>query len=187
MVAAVLAAIVVFAADHKTILMGKGRLVVIAAAGPHKTIVALVELPVVVEVYRTAAVAVVAYQRIVVVEFQMAAGGRSSAVAAAPIARAAGEIHMTSVAAVVAAVDFPMVAIVERQAIAVVAAGFPWAVMVVMGKNQTVVAVLEERRSPPGMAARARNQVAVVEADKQKTATTGPLWSSHYLTMMFPQ
>jgi hypothetical protein len=63
MVAAVLAAIVVFAVGHKTILMGKGRLVVIAAAaGPHKTIVALVELPVavVVEVYRTA-VAVVAY------------------------------------------------------------------------------------------------------------------------------
>jgi hypothetical protein len=120
----------------------------------------------------------------------MAAGDRSSAVVAAPIARAAGEIHMTSVAAVVAAVDFPMVAIVERQAIAVVAARFPWAVMVVMGKNQAVVAVLEERRSPPGMAARARSQVAVVEADKQKrsvAATTGPLWSSHYLTMMFPQ
>ena len=145
----------VFAAGHKTIPMVKGRLVVIVAAGPHKTIGAPVELPVavVVEVYRTAAVAVVAYQRIVVVEFQMAAEaaeGRSSAVAAAPIA---GEIHMTSVAAVVAVVDFPLVAMAERQAIAVAVAGFPWAVMVVMVKNQTVAPVLEERRSPVGMAA----------------------------------
>ncbi len=172
--AAVLAAIVVFAAGHKTILMGKGRLVVIAAAGPHKTIVALVELPVavVVEVYRTA-VAVVAYQRIVALEFQMAAGDRSSAVVAAPFARAAGEIHMTSVPAVVAAVDFPMVAIVERQVIAVVAAGFPWAVMVVMGKNQTVVAVLEERRSPPGMAARARSQMAVAAPAGSQNSVVG--------------
>lgn len=149
MMVAVLVAIVAFVADHKTILMAEGRLVVIVAAGPHKTIVAPVELPVavVVAVYRTAAVAVVAYQRIVVVEFQMAVGGRSLVVAeaidAAPIA---GKIHMTSVAAVVAAVDFSMVAMVER-------------------------------RSPLGMAARARSIAA----------TAGPLWSSHYLTMMFPQ
>ncbi len=43
-------------------------------------------------------------------------------------------------------------------AIVVFAAGHK---TILMGKNQTVVAVLEEHRTPLGMAARARSQVAV--------------------------
>ncbi len=58
--------------------------------------------------------------------------------------------------------------------------------MAAMVKSQTAVAVPVDQMA----AELAESQVAVVEADKQKrsvAATTGPLWSSHYLTMMFPQ